>query len=118
MRILETVTNHSAPTAAAPRANRLERNLAYAIVVIVALSIVCFVAVIVGTYAGVGENDGFSQGIWPIVFFVPYLGLPIAFALILAIVWASAVRRSQAAKAAAASSTSSASPAKDTGRSR
>lgn len=103
MRILVTVTKKPAPAAAAPEtppgASRLERILAIMIVAIVALALVCFVAVIVATSAGVGANDGFSHGIWPAVFFVPYLGLPLAFVLIIVVLVSNGMRRSRAAKA-------------------
>ena len=38
---------------------------------IVGLSILAFIAVMIGTLAGAGANDGFSQGIWPIVLMLP-----------------------------------------------
>ncbi|GAA3734588.1 hypothetical protein GCM10022239_08360 [Leifsonia bigeumensis] len=103
MRILVTVTKNPASPTAAPGTpsgiSRLERILAIMIVAIVALALICFVAVIVATSAGVGANDGFSHGIWPAVFFVPYLGLPLAFVLIIVVLVSNGMRRSRAAKA-------------------
>ncbi|HEU4849887.1 MAG TPA: hypothetical protein VFS93_05700 [Terrimesophilobacter sp.] len=94
--------NPASPTAAPGTPSgisRLERILAIMIVAIVALALICFVAVIVATSAGVGANDGFSHGIWPAVFFVPYLGLPLAFVLIIVVLVSNGMRRSRAAKA-------------------
>ena len=79
-------------------ANRLERILAYMVAAVVGLSILCFLAVIIGTSAGVGDNDGFSAGVWPIVISVPNLGLPLGFLLIIALLVTSAIRRSREAK--------------------
>jgi hypothetical protein len=66
---------------------------------VVGLSILAFVAVLIGTSAGVGNNDGFSQGIWPIVLTLPLFGLPIGFVLVIALLGTSAVRRSREARA-------------------
>jgi uncharacterized membrane protein len=81
------------------RVNRLERILAVLVAAIVILALVCFVAVIVGTSLGAGADDGFSHGVWPAVFMVPYLGLPLAFVLIVVLLISNALRRSRAAKA-------------------
>ncbi|PJJ61979.1 hypothetical protein [Compostimonas suwonensis] len=77
----------------APSVNRAERALAYMAGSIVALSILCFIAILIGTSAGAGANDGFSKGLWPSVILLPYFGLPIGFLLLLALVIVSAVRR-------------------------
>lgn len=105
MRILVTVSKNTvSKNVASPNpsagVSRLERILAIMIVAIVVLALVCFVAVIVATAAGV-ESDGFSQGVWPAVFFVPYLGLPLAFLLIVVLLVSNGVRRSRAARGAA-----------------
>ncbi len=99
VRILVTVSKNIASAAPRPGINRLERTLAIMIVAIVALALVCFVAVIAATYLGVGKDDGFSQGIWPAVFFVPYLGLPLAFVLIVIVIVSNGLRRSRAVRA-------------------
>jgi hypothetical protein len=100
MRILDRVSKQKAAPPPVS-VNRIERILAIAIVAVVALSLVCFVAVIVGTSAGVGADDGFSHGIWPAVFMVPYLGLPLAFVLIVVLLVTNAIRRSRAARSSA-----------------
>jgi hypothetical protein len=75
--------------------HRAERILAYMFVGIVGLSILAFIAVMIGTFAGVGENDGFSQGIWPIVLTLPLIGLPLGFLLLIALLIINGVRRAR-----------------------
>ena len=78
---------------APPTGSRLERTLAYIIAVIVGLSLIAFVAVLVATATGVGRNDEFSQGLWPLVFLLPLFGLPIGFLLLIALLIINGVRR-------------------------
>ncbi len=78
--------------------NRGERLLAFLIIAIVGLSLLAFIAVIVATAMGVGNNDGFSEGIWPVVIMLPLIGLPVSFVLIIALLILSAIRRGRAAK--------------------
>jgi uncharacterized membrane protein len=80
-------------------ASRIERVLAYMVAAVVGLSILAFVAVLIGTSAGVGNNDGFSHGVWPFVLTLPLLGLPVGFVLLIALLVISAVRRSREARA-------------------
>ena len=68
-------------------------------VAIVGLSILAFIAVMIGTAAGAGANDGFSQGAWPIVIMLPLFGLPLAFILLLALLIVNGVRRTRAGRA-------------------
>lgn len=79
--------------------HRAERILAYMFVAIVGLSILAFIAVMIGTAVGAGANDGFSQGIWPIVLTLPLFGLPIAFLLLIALLIVNGVRRARAGRA-------------------
>ena len=77
--------------------NRIERVLAFMVVALIVLSLLCFAAIIIGTSAGVGANDGFSQALWPSVFLTPYVGLPVAFLLMIALFVSNAIRRRRAA---------------------
>jgi hypothetical protein len=77
---------------------RLEKILAYMVAGVVGLSILAFLAVILGTAAGVGANDGFSQGIWPAVLTLPLFGLPIGFLLVIALMIVSGLRRAREAR--------------------
>ena len=73
--------------------HRAERVLAFMFVGIVGISILAFIAVMIGTLTGAGANDGFSQGVWPIVLTLPLFGLPIAFILLIALIIVNGVRR-------------------------
>jgi hypothetical protein len=74
--------------------NRSERVLAYMILSTIAVSIIAIFAALIGVGTGA---DG-STGIWPVIVILPSIGLPIAFALIIALVITSAVRRGRAAR--------------------
>ena len=65
---------------------------------VIGISILSFIAVITATMLGVGENDGFSRGIWPPIFMLPLYGLPVGFALIIALMVTVGVRRSRQAR--------------------
>lgn len=67
----------------------------------VAMSIASFLAMIIGTVAGMVRTD-FAFGIWPVVLATPLVGLPIAIVLLIALVIVSARRRSSEAAAAQA----------------
>jgi uncharacterized membrane protein len=75
--------------------HRIERILAYLVASAVVLSILAFVAVIVGTAVGVRD---FDEGLWPTVIMLPLLGLPIGFVLMIALLVVSAVRRGRETK--------------------
>ncbi|MEC5184074.1 hypothetical protein RCH12_001533 [Cryobacterium sp. MP_3.1] len=77
---------------------RLEKILAYMVAGVVGLSILAFLAVILGTAAGAGDNDGFSTGVWPAVLTLPLFGLPLGFLLIIALMVVSGVRRAREAR--------------------
>ena len=65
---------------------------------VVGVSILAFLAVIIGTSTGVGANDGFSQGVWPFVITLPLFGLPIGFVLIIVLMVSNGVRRGREAR--------------------
>jgi amino acid transporter len=71
--------------------------MAYVIVAVVAASIVAFFAIIFGTASGMQAAD-FANGIWLVISFVPWFGLPIGIALIIALVLMNAHRRSRGAR--------------------
>lgn len=75
-----------------------DRIVAYVIVSLVSLSVISFVAVIIGTQSGAGANDGFSQGLWPIVIIFPLFALPIAFLLLVVLLVRGVSRRSRLAR--------------------
>jgi hypothetical protein len=72
---------------------RLDRILAFMSLGLAALSIACFVAIMVARPAGVTD---FSEGLWPIVALLPLIALPIAFLMILTLLIMTFVRRARA----------------------
>ncbi|TFC42828.1 hypothetical protein E3T26_07960 [Cryobacterium sp. TMT1-21] len=79
-------------------ASRLERILAYMVAGVVGLSILAFLAVIIGTAVGAGANNGFGQGVWPLILALPLFGLPIGFVLIIALMVMTGLRRAREAR--------------------
>jgi len=77
--------------------NRVERVLAYAVAVVIVVSLGCFVALMSGVSAGLDPRE-ITSGIWAWVTMLPLISLPIGFGLIVALLVTSAVRRSRAAK--------------------
>lgn len=75
-----------------PPPSRLERVLAAIIGAVIALSVLAFFAIIIGTWAGMGSGD-FSVGVWPSVTLMPLFGLPVGFVLIIALLIVSTRRR-------------------------
>lgn len=92
MRIVRGVTDSNSPTI-----NRVQRVLAYMVASAIGLSILAFLAVIIGTAAGM-KGDSFSQGIWPTILVLPLFGLPLAIALFIALLVVNLVRRSREAR--------------------
>jgi uncharacterized BrkB/YihY/UPF0761 family membrane protein len=74
--------------------SRFERVLAFMLLGLVLLSVGTFLAIIIGTWQGMGSAD-FASGIWPVVVMVPYIGLPLAFVLLITLMITSVVRRSR-----------------------
>jgi H+/Cl- antiporter ClcA len=76
-----------------PPPSRLERVLATVIASIIGLSIAAFIAIIMATWQGF-QSDDFTSGVWPAVTFLPLVGLPSGFVLILVLLVISTRRRS------------------------
>lgn len=72
--------------------NRIERILAFMMVGIVLLSILCLMAIPIASGQGMQRED-FATGIWPFVVFLPNIGLPIAILLILTLTFLTMRRR-------------------------
>ncbi len=64
----------------------------------VLLSVAAFIAVMVGTMAGAAENDGFSQGLWPVVIMLPWFALPLGFLLLISLLIVHAVKRARSTR--------------------
>ena len=64
----------------------------------VGLSVLSFFAIIIGTAMGAGADNGFSQGIWPTIFILPVIALPIGILLLLALLILNMRRRAREAQ--------------------
>lgn len=80
-----------------PRIGRFDRFLAYTALILAAASIISFFAIIIGTSTGMSQ-ESFGVGIWPFVAALPLFGLPLAFAMIIALLVISFVRKGRADK--------------------
>lgn len=76
---------------------RIDRILAFMSLGLLVLAIVCFFAIIIGTATGLEQAD-FASGAWPTVTALVWIAPPIAFALLLAVLIMTFVRRSRANK--------------------
>ena len=70
--------------------SRAERSLAFMVAATLGLSVLAFLAVIIGTLAGVRD---FGSGIWPTVIFLPLIGLPIGLVFMIILLVLSMRRR-------------------------
>ena len=77
-------------------ASRLERILAGMIAGIIGVSILCFFAVMIGTWLGAGAAQQSGSGIWTLVIMFPEFGLPIGMVLLFTLMIVSIVRRRRA----------------------
>ncbi|MFB8187705.1 multidrug ABC transporter ATPase [Microbacterium sp. NPDC055988] len=74
---------------------RVDRFLAFGALGIAAASVVCFFAIIIGTWVGM-DQAAFGEGAWPIIAAIPYWGLPLAFVMIIALLTMSFIRKGRA----------------------
>ena len=95
-----------------PAASRAQRILSYIVAALVIVSLVCIAAILIGTAVGGFAQQSTAPGLWPAVFLLPLLALPIAFVLLIVLIVMTGRRRSAEAKAAAAAATTAATPAK------
>lgn len=73
-------------------ASRFERVLAYLIVVIIAVSVLAFFAVLITSMFSMD----LTAGLWPAVTMISYIGLPIGFLLIVVLLFTTMRRRKKA----------------------
>ncbi|CAM5359023.1 hypothetical protein [Leifsonia shinshuensis] len=83
-----------------PPASRLQRVLSYIVAALVVVSLVCIAAILIGSAVGGMPQQGSGQGLWPAVFLLPLIALPIAFVLLITLIIITGRQRSRAAKAA------------------
>lgn len=72
----------------------LERVLAILILVIIAISVISFFSVLIASANGVARED-FTQGVWPLLTWVSYVGLPTGLVLILTLLFINMRRRAK-----------------------
>ena len=72
---------------------RVERILAYMVAGVVAVSILCFFAVLIGGLMGQAAAQAAGTGPWVLVIMFPYFGLPLGMVLVIALVIVSSIRR-------------------------
>ena len=85
------MANESSPVLA----HRGERILAFMVASAIGLSLIAFIAIIIGTAAGVSD---FGQGVWPVVFMLPLVGLPLGLAFMIVLIVVSGLRRGREAR--------------------
>ncbi|HEV7183420.1 MAG TPA: hypothetical protein VGN33_02905 [Leifsonia sp.] len=81
-----------------PATSRPQRIISFIIAALVVVSLLCIAAILIGTAMGGFAQQGAGQGIWPTVFVLPLIALPIAFVLMIALFITTARQRSKAAK--------------------
>lgn len=74
--------------------SRLERTLAYLALVVIAIALASFFATMIAALAGV-SREILAIGFWPVVAWIGYVGLPIGFLLIIALLLVTRHRRKQ-----------------------
>ncbi|MBN9140932.1 MAG: multidrug ABC transporter ATPase [Micrococcales bacterium] len=74
--------------------NRIERVLAAMIAAVMGVSIIAIVATMIAAASGASM----SGGIWPALVLIGYIGLPLAFLMIVTFLVASSVRRRRLAR--------------------
>ena len=77
---------------------RTERVLAFMVASAIGLSILCFLAIIIGTAVGARTAQTQGEGAWPVVGVLPLVGLPLGAALLVALIVISGIRRGREAK--------------------
>ncbi len=76
---------------------RIDRVLAFMSLGLLVLSIACFLAIMIGTAAGMQQSD-YATGIWPAVGLIVWAAPIIAFLLLITVLIMSFVRRARANK--------------------
>ena len=71
---------------------RIERVLAYATLSIIALAVVAYVTTII---VGMNDREALVGGLWPLVTWIAYVGLPIGFVLLVTLLIINLRRRSR-----------------------
>lgn len=76
---------------------RIDRILAFMSLGLLVLSIVCFLAIIIGSATGMKQAD-FGTGAWPVVGMVVYIAPIVAFLLLMTVLIMTFVRKARVGK--------------------
>ncbi|MFT4051226.1 MAG: multidrug ABC transporter ATPase [Microbacterium sp.] len=76
---------------------RIDRILAFMSLGLLLLSVVCFVAIMIGSAAGMDHED-FGAGLWPSVGTTVYIAPIVAFLLLLAVLIMTFIRKARVGK--------------------
>jgi TRAP-type C4-dicarboxylate transport system permease small subunit len=72
----------------------IERVLAYAIMLLIGVSVISFLAVLIAGLNGV-EREDFTTDLWPLLTWVSYVGLPVGLALLITLLIINMRRRAR-----------------------
>jgi hypothetical protein len=76
---------------------RIDRILAFMSMGLLLLSVLCFVAIIIATSAGLKQAD-FGAGLWPTVSAIVYVAPIVAFLLLVAVLIMTFIRKARVGK--------------------
>lgn len=76
---------------------RIDRILAFMSLGLLVLSVVCFVAIMIGSASGMTHED-FGVGVWPTVGAVVYIAPIVAFLLLMTVLIMTFIRKARAGK--------------------
>lgn len=65
--------------------SRFERVLAYVLVVLIAVSLIAFFAIMISTAMGMPAAD-YDTPLWRVIAFTPWIGLPVAFLFVIVLI--------------------------------
>lgn len=76
---------------------RIDRILSFMSLGLLALAVVCFLAIMIGTASGMAQAD-FGSGLWPAVSTTVYIAPILAFAMLMTVLIMTFVRRARAGR--------------------
>jgi len=76
---------------------RIDRLLAFMSLGLLLLSVICFVAIMIGSASGM-KHDDFGQGAWPLIGTLVYIAPIVAFILLMAVLVMTFIRKARVGK--------------------
>ncbi|WP_105566027.1 multidrug ABC transporter ATPase [Microbacterium halophytorum] len=80
-----------------PPVRTIDRFLTFASLGTIVISVVCFFVILIASATGVSAEQ-FGEGAWPIVSWVPMIGLPVGFLMMLTLIVMTMIRKGRAAR--------------------